>query len=82
MRDKALRYIEALGGRENIREIDGCITRLRATLVDPSKVDEAKLRAAGMIGRPVRMGNGIQIVVGTHGGADRHGDQQNPPGRL
>ncbi len=66
MRDKALRYIEALGGRENIREIDGCITRLRATLVDASKVDEAKLRAAGMIGRPVRMGNGIQIVVGTH----------------
>lgn len=66
MRDKALRYIEALGGRENIREIDGCITRLRATLVDPNKVDEAKLRAAGMIGRPVRMGNGIQIVVGTH----------------
>ncbi|MFN3928814.1 MAG: PTS transporter subunit EIIB, partial [Thermoflexus sp.] len=34
MRDKALRYIEALGGRENIREIDGCITRLRATLAD------------------------------------------------
>ncbi len=66
MRDKALRYIEALGGRENIRELDGCITRLRATLVDPSKVDEAKLRAAGMIGRPIRMGNGIQIVVGTH----------------
>lgn len=66
MRDKALRYIEALGGRENIQELDGCITRLRATLVDPSKVDEAKLRAAGMIGRPIRMGNGVQIVVGAH----------------
>lgn len=66
MREKALLYIEALGGRENIREIDGCITRLRVTLVDPSKLDEAKLRAAGMIGKPVRLGNGVQIVVGTH----------------
>lgn len=66
MREKALLYIEALGGRENIREIDGCITRLRVTLVDPTKLNEAKLRAAGMIGKPVRLGNGVQIVVGTH----------------
>ena len=66
MREKALLYIEALGGRENIREIDGCITRLRVTLEDPSKLDEAKLRTAGMIGKPVRLGNGVQIVVGTH----------------
>jgi glucose-like phosphotransferase system IIB component len=66
MREKALLYIEALGGPDNIREIEGCVTRLRVTVVNPARVDEAKLRQAGMIGRPLRMGTGVQVVVGTH----------------
>src|SRR5206468_6792022 len=39
IRDKALQFVEALGGAENISEMEGCITRLRGTLVDASKVD-------------------------------------------
>ena len=66
MRDKALKFIEALGGAENIVEIEGCITRLRGTVVDPSKVDLRKLQGLGVIGRPMFMGKGIQIVVGTY----------------
>lgn len=66
MRDKALQFIEALGGIDNIVEIEGCITRLRGTVVDPSKVDLRKLQTLGVIGRPIFMGKGIQIVVGTH----------------
>ncbi len=65
MREKALKFLEALGGKENIKEIDGCITRMRTTVVDPSKVDDRKLRAAGAIG-VLRMGTGIQVVVGTY----------------
>jgi glucose-like phosphotransferase system IIB component len=66
MRDKAVKFIEALGGADNIVEIEGCITRLRGTVVDPSKVDLRKLQVLGVIGRPIFMGKGIQIVVGTH----------------
>ncbi len=66
MEDKARQFIEALGGPENIVEIEGCITRLRGTLVDPSKVDMKTLQSLGVIGRPILMGKGIQIVVGTY----------------
>jgi glucose-like phosphotransferase system IIB component len=64
--DKARRYLAALGGAENIKDIDGCITRLRMTLVDPSKIDLRGLQQAGMIGRPMVMGKGVQVVVGTY----------------
>jgi glucose-like phosphotransferase system IIB component len=66
MQVKAQAYLEALGGAENIKDIDGCVTRLRCTLVDPSKVNVNKLRAAGMVGRPMVMGKGVQVVVGTY----------------
>jgi len=64
--DKARRYLAALGGSDNIKDIDGCITRLRMTLVDPSKIDMRGLQQAGMIGRPMIMGKGVQVVVGTY----------------
>jgi glucose-like phosphotransferase system IIB component len=64
--DKARHFIEALGGKENIVEIEGCITRLRGTLKDSSKIDMKKLMPLGVIGRPIIMGTGVQIVVGTY----------------
>jgi glucose-like phosphotransferase system IIB component len=64
--DKARRYLAALGGMDNIVDIEGCITRLRMTLVDPSKVDMRALQQAGMIGRPMIIGKGVQVVVGTY----------------
>lgn len=66
MREKAQQFLEALGGAENIKEIEGCITRLRGTVVDPKKVDLAKLQKLKIVGRPILMGTGIQVVVGTY----------------
>jgi glucose-like phosphotransferase system IIB component len=66
IREKAQQFIEALGGGENIKEIEGCITRLRGTVADASKVSVAKLQKLKIVGRPMLMGDGIQIVVGTH----------------
>ncbi|GFP26745.1 PTS transporter subunit EIIB [Candidatus Hakubella thermalkaliphila] len=66
MRDRALKFIEALGGIDNIEEIEGCITRLRGTVVDAGKVDLKKLKGLGIVGQPILMGKGIQIVVGTY----------------
>ena len=64
--EKARLFIEAFGGKENIVDMEGCITRLRGTLKDTSKVDTKKMMTLGMIGRPIIMGKGVQVVVGTY----------------
>lgn len=55
--------VAALGGTTNVREIEPCITRLRAEVEDPALVDEPALRAAGCHGVLVR-GHVVQVVVG------------------
>ncbi|MFD2422340.1 glucose PTS transporter subunit EIIB [Amycolatopsis pigmentata] len=57
------RILAALGGAENIVDIEGCITRLRCELEDGSKVDEAALKKAGAIG-VVKAGSVVQVIVG------------------
>lgn len=64
MASKAEKIVAGLGGLENIEEVEGCITRLRTEVVDPSLVDEGALKAAGAHG-VVRMGSAIQVVIGT-----------------
>lgn len=64
MSDKAAAIVAGLGGAGNIAEIEACITRLRSEVVDPSKVDQAALKAAGAHGVLVS-GTIIQVVVGT-----------------
>lgn len=59
----AEKILAALGGADNIIEIEPCITRLRAEIDDPSRVDEAGLKAAGAHG-VIRAGNAVQVVVG------------------
>ena len=60
---QARNIVDALGGFDNIVEIEPCITRLRCELEDGSLVDEAALRAAGAHGG-VRRGGTVQVVVG------------------
>jgi PTS system N-acetylglucosamine-specific IIB component len=60
-----LKIIEGLGGIQNIKDCEGCITRIRCTVVDPKLVDEKKLKAAGAVG-VMKMGTGVQVVVGTY----------------
>ncbi|MEU0403947.1 PTS glucose/sucrose transporter subunit IIB [Streptomyces sp. NPDC006197] len=64
MASKAEKIVAGLGGIDNIEEVEGCITRLRTEVVDPSRVDEAALKAAGAHG-VVKMGTAIQVVIGT-----------------
>ena len=60
---KASDIVSGLGGPDNIVEVEGCITRLRTEVSDPSKVDEAALKRAGAHG-VVKAGSVIQVVVG------------------
>jgi PTS system N-acetylglucosamine-specific IIC component len=61
---KAEQLIAAFGGRENLVNVDACITRLRMEVADKDKVDKAKLRALGAAG-VIEVGNNVQAVFGT-----------------
>lgn len=60
---RAEQILAGLGGRENIVEVEACITRLRTALQDIALVDEGMLRQAGAHG-VMRSGSVIQVVVG------------------
>ena len=57
--------LEGVGGKDNVATIDNCITRLRLEIKDYTKVDEAKIKSAGIAGviRPGK--NSVQVIVGT-----------------
>jgi PTS system N-acetylglucosamine-specific IIC component len=62
--DVAGRFIEALGGAANVREIEACTTRLRLVLGDRARVDARALAQLGSRGT-VNIGeDGMQVVVG------------------
>jgi len=61
---RARELVLAFGGRSNISGLDACITRLRISVKDISKVNQPKLKAMGAAGVMV-VGNGIQAIFGT-----------------
>ena len=61
---QAERIIGLLGGRENITLVDACMTRLRVSVNDPTKVaDIDEWKKEGALGL-FKKGNGIQAVYG------------------
>ncbi|MBP0650433.1 PTS transporter subunit EIIB, partial [Mycobacterium tuberculosis] len=55
----AKRLVTAFGGRENITNLDACITRLRVGVADVAKVDQPAFKAMGAAGVMV-VGQGLQ----------------------
>lgn len=57
--------LEGVGGKENVKSIDNCVTRLRLEIKDYTAVDEKKIKSAGVAGviRPGK--NSVQVIVGT-----------------
>jgi len=56
--------LEGLGGKDNIKEVDYCATRLRLEINDYTQVDEKKIKQAGVAGvvRPSK--TNVQVIVG------------------
>ncbi|MDO5291510.1 MAG: glucose PTS transporter subunit IIA [bacterium] len=54
---------KGLGGLENISDVDCCATRLRCTVKDAKKVDEAVLKESGAAG-VIKKGLGVQVIYG------------------
>lgn len=61
---KAEQLIAAFGGRENLVNVDACITRLRMEVADKSLVDKPRLKALGAAG-VIEVGNNVQAIFGT-----------------
>lgn len=57
--------LEGVGGKGNVASIDNCITRLRLEVKDYTKVDEKKIKSAGVAG-VIRPGKtSVQVIIGT-----------------
>lgn len=63
LHDDAETIIKALGGSENIQDVDACITRLRVNLNDPAKVDKESLMNLGATG-VLDVPGGVQAIYG------------------
>lgn len=63
--NQAEEIIGLLGGRENILEVDACMTRLRVTVKDVNKVADAQeWKSNGALGI-IKKNEGIQAIYGT-----------------
>ena len=60
---KSAAILRGVGGTGNLLDIDCCATRLRLSLKDAGKVDQALLKSTGASGVVVK-GNGIQVIYG------------------
>ena len=66
MAELALNYIEALGGEENIKTVDNCVTRLRLEIGSAKNVDDKRLKALGARGIVKLSDTSIQVIIGTN----------------
>jgi PTS system N-acetylglucosamine-specific IIC component len=62
---EAKKIVEALGGKDNIKNLDSCITRLRITLNDITKLNEKGLKKQGAVAVMKLGGGNIQVIIGT-----------------
>ena len=64
LEDQALIILEALGGKDNIEDLNNCATRLRVSVKDESKLaPDTVFKSAGAHG-VVRKGKAIQVIIG------------------
>lgn len=63
--------LEAMGGKENIKHLDACITRLRVEVNDKSAVDVEELKALGAAG-VLEVGNNMQAIFGPKSDQIKH----------
>ncbi|MEE3809693.1 N-acetylglucosamine-specific PTS transporter subunit IIBC [Lysinibacillus fusiformis] len=62
---RAYYTIEALGGKENIQQVDYCTTRLRLSVQDADVVDEKTLKQTGARGVMRISKTNVQVIIGT-----------------
>ena len=61
--ETAALVLKALGGEENVEDVDACITRLRVSVKDVSKVDKETIKKLGATG-VLEVKGGVQAIFG------------------
>lgn len=61
--DNSATILEALGGKDNLVNVDCCATRLRLTVKDSSLVNDSLLKQTGASGI-IKKGSGVQVIYG------------------
>lgn len=61
--ERSRMILNGLGGKNNVADVDCCITRLRCTVHKPELVDEELLKKTGAAG-VIRKGQGVQVIYG------------------
>ncbi|QNH48254.1 alpha-glucoside-specific PTS transporter subunit IIBC [Bacillus sp. JNUCC-24] len=63
--EKAVYFLAGLGGKENIKDVTNCATRLRITVIDPSLVKDRDYFTKNKLAHGMaKSGQSIQIIVG------------------
>ena len=63
LNEVAEQILVALGGAENLEDVDACITRLRVAVKDVKKVDKDKIKSLGATA-VLEVKGGIQAIFG------------------
>ncbi len=61
---RGAQYLAALGGKENIKTLGACATRLRIEVNDAARVDDTALKALGARGVIKTQTGQVQVVIG------------------
>ena len=56
--------LEYIGGKENIRAVSHCMTRMRFVLVEPSKADTEKIEAIPAVKGTYTQAGQFQVIIG------------------
>lgn len=63
-KETALKILDLVGGKENVKSATHCMTRLRLTVNDTAKISDAEVKALdGIIGTNT-VGNQYQVIIG------------------
>ncbi|RSL31053.1 PTS glucose transporter subunit IICBA [Salibacterium salarium] len=79
--DLPYNVLEAFGGKENLKNLDACITRLRITVNDKEEVDKARLKQLGASG-VMEVGQNVQAIFGPKSDAIKSQMQDIIEGRV
>ena len=63
LNETAIEVYKALGGSENIEDVDACITRLRVSIRDVNKVNKARIKELGAVD-VLEVAGGVQCIFG------------------
>lgn len=63
--EKAVYYLKGLGGKNNIKDVNNCATRLRLTVHDPELVEDNAYFTHNQMSHGIaKSGQSMQVIVG------------------